>query len=72
MSKAKAVEKEYQELVERWCKLQRIYKLRESEILGDFIKWNHYFVKELEKIKKKQAEFETQLNNLKELPSDDG
>jgi len=64
MSKAKAIEKEFEELAERYSKLQRICKLRESEILADFIKWNHRLVKELEEVKKKQAEFEARVNEL--------
>jgi len=64
MSKAKAIEKEFEELVERYSKLQRILKLRQSEILADFIKWNRCVLAELEKIKQKQAEFEARVNKL--------
>ena len=64
MSKAKALEEEFEELAERYSKLQRIRKLREPEILADFIKWNHRLVKELEEVKKEQAEFEARVNKL--------
>ena len=64
MSKAKAIEKEFEELVERCSKLQRISKLREFEILADFIKWNRCVLVELEKIKQKQTEFEARLDKL--------
>jgi len=64
MSKAKALEKEFEELLERYSKLQRIHKLRESEILADIIKWNRCVLTELNKIKQKQAEFETRVNEL--------
>ena len=64
MSKAKALEEEFEELAERYSKLQRIRKLREPEILADFIKWNRCVLAELEKIKQKQAEFEARVNKL--------
>lgn len=64
MSKAKAIEKEFEELAERWSKLQRILKLRESEILADFINWNRCVLDELKKIKEKQAEFEARVDKL--------
>jgi len=64
MSNAKALEKEFEELAERYSKLQRIHKLRESEILADFINWNRRVLAELEKIKEKQAEFEARVNKL--------
>lgn len=64
MSKAKALEKEFEELAERYSKLQRIRKLGESEILADFIKWNRCVLEELEKIKEKQAEFGAQVDKL--------
>ena len=59
-----SLEKDFEELVERYSKLQRIRKLRESEILADFIKWTRSLIGELEKIKQKQAEFEARVNKL--------
>ena len=64
MSKAKAIEKEFEGLVERYSELQPISELREFEILADFIKWNRCVLAELEKIKQKQAEFEARIDKL--------
>jgi len=64
MLKARAIEEEFEELVERYSKLQRISKLRESEILADFIKWNRCVLVELEKIRQKQTEFEARIDKL--------
>lgn len=64
MSKAKAIEKEFEGLVERYSELQPISELREFEILPDFIKWNRCVLAELEKIKQKQAEFEARIDKL--------
>ena len=64
MSKAKAIEKEFEELVERYLKPQWISKLRQFEIFADFIKWNRCVLGELGKIKQKQAEFEARIDKL--------
>ena len=61
---SKAIEKEFEGLVERYSELQPISELREFEILADFIKWNRCVLAELEKIKQKQAEFEARVNKL--------
>lgn len=65
MVKAQTLEKELQELVDRWDKLHRIRRLRESEFLKHFANWIHSVVKDLEMIKKRQADFETQLMCLR-------
>jgi len=62
--KAMAIEKEFEESVGRYSKLQSISKLRPLEILADFIKWNRCLLVELEKIEQKQAEFEARIDKL--------
>jgi len=65
MVKAQTLEKELQELVDRCDKLHRIRRLRQSEFLKDLANWIHSVVKEQEIIKKRQADFETQLMCLR-------